>query len=145
MNKTLKNKNGQMAIFIAIIFQVLFVLFAMSINVALVVHDKVNLQNAVDLAAYYGAQKQAEMLNVIAHQNYQIRQAWKLLSWRYRVLGQYGVGGQPSAPVRHPARVNAPNRDSESAIFYPNYRQTCLLYTSPSPRDQRGSRMPSSA
>ena len=25
------------------------------------------------------------------------------------------------------------------------YRQTCLLYTSPSPRDQRGSRMPSSA
>ena len=25
------------------------------------------------------------------------------------------------------------------------FRQTCLLYTSPSPRDQRGSRMPSSA
>ena len=27
---------------------------------------------------------------------------------------------------------------------YP-YKPTCLLYTSPSPRDQRGSRMPSSA
>ena len=26
-----------------------------------------------------------------------------------------------------------------------NYVTTCLLYTSPSPRDQRGSRMPSSA
>ena len=26
-----------------------------------------------------------------------------------------------------------------------SYRKTCLLYTSPSPRDQRGSRMPSSA
>ena len=26
-----------------------------------------------------------------------------------------------------------------------NYRYYCLLYTSPSPRDQRGSRMPSSA
>ena len=26
-----------------------------------------------------------------------------------------------------------------------NYSETCLLYTSPSPRDQRGSRMPSSA
>ena len=25
------------------------------------------------------------------------------------------------------------------------YKSTCLLYTSPSPRDQRGSRMPSSA
>ena len=27
----------------------------------------------------------------------------------------------------------------------PNYDAFCLLYTSPSPRDQRGSRMPSSA
>ena len=26
-----------------------------------------------------------------------------------------------------------------------NYTESCLLYTSPSPRDQRGSRMPSSA
>ena len=33
--------------------------------------------------------------------------------------------------------------------FYPSgihtYYHSCLLYTSPSPRDQRGSRMPSSA
>ena len=34
---------------------------------------------------------------------------------------------------------------SEVAIFFNNEVQTCLLYTSPSPRDQRGSRMPSSA
>ena len=27
----------------------------------------------------------------------------------------------------------------------PEYSKSCLLYTSPSPRDQRGSRMPSSA
>ena len=37
-----------MAIFVALIFQVLFVLFAMAINVALIVHDKINLQNSVD-------------------------------------------------------------------------------------------------
>jgi hypothetical protein len=83
-------QRGQMAIFIALIFQVLFVLFAMAINVALIVHDKINLQNAVDLAAYYAAQRQAEMLNVIAHQNYQIRQSFKLLAWRYRALGSSG-------------------------------------------------------
>ena len=29
--------------------------------------------------------------------------------------------------------------------FHPEVSHTCLLYTSPSPRDQRGSRMPSSA
>ena len=68
------DQSGQIAIFVALIFQVLFVFFAMSINVALVVHDKINLQNSVDLAAYYMAQRQAEVLNVMAHQNYAIRQ-----------------------------------------------------------------------
>ena len=88
-----------MAIFIALIFQVLFVLFAMAINVALVVHDKINLQNAVDLAAYYAAERQAEMLNVMAHENYMIRQSWKLLAWRYRVLGATGVRQPSTHPV----------------------------------------------
>ena len=53
----------------------------------MVVHDKINLQNSLDLAAYYGAKKQAEVLNVMAHINYQMRQNWKLLAWRYRILG----------------------------------------------------------
>ena len=48
-----------MAIFIALFFQVLFVFFAMAINVGLVVHDKINLQSAADFAAYYGAARQA--------------------------------------------------------------------------------------
>lgn len=98
------NSRGQLAIFVALVFQVLFVLFAMAINVALIVHDKINLQNSVDLAAYYAASKQAEMLNAIAHQNYQIRQSWKLLAWRYRVLSTAGLlqGTQaihPSSPT----------------------------------------------
>ena len=81
---------GQIAIFVALIFQVLFVFFAMVVNVGLVVHHKINLQNSVDLAAYYGAMKQAEALNAVSHINYQIRQAWKLMVWRYRHLGMAG-------------------------------------------------------
>ena len=88
------SSGGQLSLFAALIFQVLFILFAMSLNISLVVHDKINLQNSLDLAAYYGAMKQAEQLNAIAHINYQIRQSWKLLAWRYRVLGN--LGGQPS-------------------------------------------------
>lgn len=84
-----------MAVFIALFFQVLFVFFAMAINVGLVIHDKINLQNAVDIAAYYGAAKQAEALNQIAHINYQMRQNYKLLAWRYRVLGTIGLSGHP--------------------------------------------------
>jgi hypothetical protein len=90
ISRLISNSKGQVAIFIALIFQVLFLFFAMIINVGLLVHHKINLQNSVDLAAYYGAMKQAEMLNGIGHVNYQIRQSWKLLSWRYRQLGTAG-------------------------------------------------------
>lgn len=86
----LRSRSGQVAIFVALIFQVLFLFFAMVINVGLLVHHKINLQNSVDLAAYYGAMKQAENMNAVAHVNYQIRQSWKLLSWRYRVIGSAG-------------------------------------------------------
>ena len=82
---------GQLSIFAIIIFQALFIVFALALNIALVVHDKINLQNSVDMAAYYGAMKQAQMLNTIAHVNYQIRQSWKLLSWRYYVLGNMSI------------------------------------------------------
>src|SRR3954465_9882805 len=93
-----KNELGQMSIFLALMFQVLFVFFAMVINVGLLVHDKINLQNAVDLGAYYAAQRQAEIMNEIGHVNYQIRQDWKLLAWRYRVLGTLGRQGRTNPP-----------------------------------------------
>lgn len=89
----LSDKRGQVALFVALIFQVLFVFFAMIVNVGLLVHHKINLQNSVDLAAYYGASKQAEMFNAIAHINYQIRQSYKLLTFRYGVLGTAGASG----------------------------------------------------
>lgn len=87
---SLKSRKGQVALFVALIFQILFLFFAMVINVGLLVHHKINLQNSVDLAAYYGAAKQAENLNALGHMNYQIRQSWKLLAWRYRMLGSAG-------------------------------------------------------
>jgi len=103
MIQLLRNRKGQVAIFIALLFQVLFLFFAMIINVGLLVHHKINLQNSVDLAAYYGASKQAEVLNAIAHVNYQIRQSWKLLTWRQRVLGTAGhdvPGAAPYSKIR---------------------------------------------
>jgi hypothetical protein len=91
--------SGQMAIFVALLFQILFVFFAMIINVGLLVHDKINLQNAVDLGAIYAAQRQAETLNMIAHTNYQIRQSWKLMTWRLRVLGDIARQGHPGGEL----------------------------------------------
>ena len=121
IKRVFRNKKGQVAIFIVLVFQALFILFAMSLNVAMVVYDKINMQNSLDLAAYYGAKKQAEVLNTMAHINYQLRQNWKLLAWRYRILGtliQYQ--GYPSgSPVNTPywCPQNKPgNIDCDSSL-----------------------------
>lgn len=117
------NQRGQAAIFVALMFNVLFVFFAMAINVALVVHDKINLQNSADMAAYYAATKQAELLNAIAHENYMIRQSYKLLAWRYRVLGTMGLY-QP-AQNKHPALSGAVTE----TVFLPATRAAvCVTY-----------------
>lgn len=135
MIQLIRNKRGQVAIFIALLFQVLFLFFAMIINVGLLVHHKINLQNSVDLAAYYGAMKQAEVLNAIGHVNYQIRQSWKLLTWRQRVLGSAGAG-HPLAPypkfLANPNSLNdilagGPNPLASSANPYLRPR-FCLTY-----------------
>ena len=41
--------------------------------------------------------------------------------------------------------LEAISRGAEFCLFVETEPNACLLYTSPSPRDQRGSRMPSSA
>lgn len=129
MPKRKKRNSGQLAIFIALIFQMVFILFAMSLNVALVVHDKINLQNSVDLAAYYGAMKQAQTLNAIAHINYQIRQSWKLLAWRYRIMGN------PYASTTSPAP-----RNDERSEFHPNTgaKKVYIVCTAYSDKDDKG-------
>lgn len=128
--KAVKNSRGQVAIFIAFIFQVLFLFFAMVVNIGLVVHDKINLQNSVDIAAYYGAQQQAEWMNVIAHTNYQIRQSWKLLTFRYRVLGTMGQVRQGiSNTETHPAQPGGRDDESYYSAFQTSPPATCIGYS----------------
>lgn len=101
----MKKIKGQITIFVALVFIVLFTVFGMVVSFGMFVHDKVNLQNATDLASYYVATKQAEMLEAIAHSNYQIRQSWKLLVFRYRVLGtasRLRSSADPGQNYRHP-------------------------------------------
>lgn len=120
-----RNESGQMAIFLVLIFQLLFVFFAMSINVGLVVHDKINLQNSVDLGAYYAAAKQAEMLNQVAHINYQMRQAFKLLAFRIRVVGSMAIG--------YPEGTNPTGRHPtfKPAFYTPPNEAPYFSYTDP--------------
>ena len=66
-----------------------------------------------------------------------------------KVIGWKLVGKMPDVPkfiilgVPHTSNWDA--IAASAAMLASGFRYTCLLYTSPSPRDQRGSRMPSSA
>lgn len=121
----MKNSRGQIAIFVAFVFQVLFVFFAMIVNVGLLVHHKINLQNSVDLAAYYAASKQAEMLNAMAHVNYQIRQSYKLMMFRYREIGT--AGDLTNHPWQSQTGNFRPGSEVEQALTYkPSY---CAAYS----------------
>lgn len=142
--RSFSNSKGQVAIFVALVFQILFLFFAMVINVGLLVHHKINLQNSVDMAAYYGAMKQAENLNAMAHINYQVRQSWKLLSFRYRIFGtagEYKKGASISqqihpfnkeayvngaTPLRQPQDIVLPEHAKSLYVTAPPF---CITYT----------------
>lgn len=129
-----KNQKGQVAIFVALIFQVVFVFFALMINVGLLIHHKINLQHSTDLAAYYGAMKQAEQLNAIAHINFQMRQAWKLMTWRYRILGTFGFikAGSNTALQQDFAFESFPNTTNPPAPGKFNYWGSAGVHASKS-------------
>ena len=67
-------------------------------------------------------------------------------------FGRLEINGKEHIPKEAPYII-APNHQSAflDAVLMGTYHKkpisflTCLLYTSPSPRDQRGTRMPSSA
>ena len=60
-----------------------------------------------------------------------------------RALGERGLAKAATATAAPP--TSSPVRPSDLLGLAAPKSKACLLYTSPSPRDQRGSRMPSSA
>jgi len=82
-------KQGQISILIVLSFIPLFTLFAFVVNIGMLVHAKIALQNAADLAAVAGAATQARQLTAISHVNYMMRQTYKLFLARYYGLGNY--------------------------------------------------------
>ena len=67
---------------------------------------------------------------------------------RMQVIYHYADerGTVSEGPTSGPWTMTAEECATDAGIIHPSSKQmTCLLYTSPSPRDQRGSRMPSSA
>ena len=66
-------------------------LTALVINVGLFVKAKINLQNAVDAAAFSGAAVQARQLSSISYINWEMRNTYKEWMFKYYVLGNSGL------------------------------------------------------
>lgn len=66
-------------------------LIAFIINIGYFVKAKINLQNAVDAAAYSGASVQARQLTNIAYLNWEMRNVFKEWMFKYYVLGNLNV------------------------------------------------------
>jgi hypothetical protein len=83
-----KRNRGQVSVFLGMSLLVIISLLAFVINVGLFVKAKINLQNAVDAAAYAGAAAQARQLTNIGYLNYELRNNYKEWLFKYYVVGQ---------------------------------------------------------
>ncbi len=84
----IKNERGQLGIFLGINLIIVMTLLAFIINVGLFVKAKINLQNAVDAAAWAGASTQARQLSNIGYLNWELRNVYKEWMFKYYVLGR---------------------------------------------------------
>ncbi len=99
----LHNAKGQMTIFFATSVLVLITFIAFIINIGIFVKAKINLQNAVDAAAYAGASVQARQLSNIAYLNWEMRNNYKEWMFKTYVLGNLSlpqVSGNSTNPVK---------------------------------------------
>jgi len=76
MNGVVQKQSGQVVIVLAIIIPFIILQLAFLVNISLLVHQKVRLQNAVDAGAYSAAASMARDLNRIADLNFNIDQMW---------------------------------------------------------------------
>lgn len=92
MQKTILTKqDGQMTVLLGVILLIITSLLAFIINIGVFVKAKINLQNAVDAAAYSGAAAQARYLTNISYMNWHMRNVYKEWLYKYYVLGQLGL------------------------------------------------------
>jgi uncharacterized protein (UPF0333 family) len=91
MIKIIKNCRGQISIFFATTILVIITFLAFVINVGVFVKAKMNLQNAVDAAAFAGAAVQARQLTNIAYLNWEMRNVYKEWMFKYYVLGNLNI------------------------------------------------------
>ena len=105
-----------------------------------------NVDDAADGTEAFAKMKDQKYGLVISDWNMEPMTGYELLK---QVRGDSSLTKTPFIMVTAESKtenvIAAKKAGVNNYIVKPFNAQTCLLYTSPSPRDQRGSRMPSSA
>jgi hypothetical protein len=112
-------------VMIGMMMMTFLLFFTFVVNTGMLVHAKINLQNAADLAAYAGAATQARQLNTISYLNYEMRRQYKKFLFRYYVMGNVAQKGFPTAPGGKSAHTWSPDGST-------NYDTpaVCLIFNS---------------
>lgn len=142
--RPLKDERGQAAIFMALFVSTMIMLFAFTTNIGMLVHAKINLQNAADAAAYAGAAVQARQLTNAAYLNWEMRRAVKEFLYYYTIRSQYAAmpcfptnaAGQGSIPgctyepptERHKFRFEDPREAAVNEQGGPFLPSTCIIF-----------------
>ncbi|MBP9674872.1 MAG: Tad domain-containing protein [Bacteriovoracaceae bacterium] len=110
-----ENQKGQLTIFFAISITLIISIIAFVVNVGLYVKAKINLQNAVDAAAWSGASVQARQLSQIGYLNWEMRNNYKEWMFKYYVLGQYGIPMVENPNASNSSQMNFRMMDFQNA------------------------------
>ena len=115
------NQQGQVTIFFATATVTVITLMAFIINIGIFVKAKINLQNAVDAAAYAGASVQSRQLTNISYLNWEMRNVYKEWMFKYYVLGNLNLrsvaGGDPMAADCHTGAPATRGETTEGVDF----------------------------
>ncbi|MCO5143513.1 MAG: pilus assembly protein TadG-related protein [Oligoflexia bacterium] len=104
--RILKDQTGQASLFMALFATTMILLFAFTTNIGMLVHAKINLQNAADSAAYAGAAVQARQLTAAAYLNWEMRRAVKEFLYYYMIRSQYAA--MPCFPTTVTGQIIGP-------------------------------------
>ena len=126
----LLNAKGQMTVFFATTVLALITFIAFIVNIGIFVKAKINLQNAVDAAAYAGASVQARQLSNIAYLNWEMRNTYKEWMFKTYILGNMSLP-QVSGPSGNPVdfRMEPYQTSTRPVVDGYNFPSTCLDFS----------------
>lgn len=123
-----------MSIFLATTTLALITFIAFIINIGVFVKSKINLQNAVDAAAWSGAAVQARQLTNIGYLNWEMRNTYKEWMFKYYVLGNMSLDSTKN-PSGDKISFQMDTVDTQFGQDFYNFPSICINFSNTADQD----------